>query len=374
VNPRTVARDRWAYLVGLVAVVIVVAVYSRYTVALEQPLAIFVVPGLLAAVLGGWRPAVTIGAVCVAMTVVFGVAAALTPSALAARWLIVGIGLMAGVVGALARDSQLARIADLGDTLADLRVFELELVPQPVPRPGFVATSRYRPAEARMGIGGDFLDTVGLPDGGLAVLIGDVCGHGPREAAFGTILRAGWRGAVSAGPRDPVLWVTALENAFFGDDPMDAYATVCTAYLPATPGPARFVCAGHPPPLHLVAGVPPLALTPSPPVGLGFRGERIETVVAWDGAPILFYTDGLVENPRPGGPPDRWGEDGLRAWLAGIGGGDEPDVDAPDELLRSLMAAATADRVLRDDVAVLLIAGEPPGRVGDPQDQERELV
>jgi serine phosphatase RsbU (regulator of sigma subunit) len=367
VDPRAVARDRAAYVVGFAGVVVASVVYALFAQALGEPLALLLVPGLLAAVVGGWRPALVVGAACLAVVVAFGIRSDLGPSAVASRWIIVSIGLTAGVLGALARERQLARIADLGETITHLQLFERELVPRPVPQPGFVTLARYRPAEARVGIGGDFLDAIGLPDGGLAVVIGDVCGHGPREAAYGTALRAGWRGAVAMGPPDPTLWVTALEKAFFEGDPMDAYVTLCTGYLPPTSGSARFVCAGHPPPLRLVDGAPPLILTPTPPVGLGFRGERVETVVPWDGDPLLFYTDGLIENPRPGDEPDRWGESGLRTWLAGSRRGDGFDVEAGEELVAELIAAGTSGRVIHDDVAVLLVAGSAREHGADVQ-------
>jgi serine phosphatase RsbU (regulator of sigma subunit) len=71
------------------------------------------------------------------------------------------------------------------------------------------------------------------------------------------------------------------------------------------------------------------------------------------GDPLLFYTDGLIENPKLEGPPRRWDEDGLLAWLDG----HLPLMTARD-LLDALLEAATDGRDLRDDIAILLVAAD----------------
>ena len=47
-------------------------------------------------------------------------------------------------------------------------------------------------------LGGDFYDVVERPDGTVLALVGDVCGHGPDEAALGATLRTAWRTLVLA--------------------------------------------------------------------------------------------------------------------------------------------------------------------------------
>src|ERR1700742_2461531 len=61
-----------------------------------------------------------------------------------------------------------------------------------------VAT-RYRAGGQQRLLGGDFYDVVQTPDGWVHALIGDVCGHGPSEAALGVCLRVAWRALVVAG-------------------------------------------------------------------------------------------------------------------------------------------------------------------------------
>ena len=58
---------------------------------------------------------------------------------------------------------------------------------------------RYRPGGGQMLVGGDFFDVVEAADGWIHLVIGDVCGRGPEEAALGVCLRVAWRTMVLAG-------------------------------------------------------------------------------------------------------------------------------------------------------------------------------
>ena len=57
----------------------------------------------------------------------------------------------------------------------------------------------YRPGRERTLLGGDFYDAVEMPDGSVHLVIGDVAGHGPDEAALGVCLRVAWRTLTLAG-------------------------------------------------------------------------------------------------------------------------------------------------------------------------------
>ena len=66
---------------------------------------------------------------------------------------------------------------------------ELGLLPQIEVPDGLAqrvaVAAHYRPGDARLQLGGDFYDCVGIGDGRLAVLVGDVAGHGPRRRRSG---------------------------------------------------------------------------------------------------------------------------------------------------------------------------------------------
>ena len=84
------------------------------------------------------------------------------------------------------------------------------------------------------------------------------------------------------------------------------------------------------------------------PLGIGMPGPWSNVVVAIPDR-LVFYTDGLIENPRAEGDPERWSEAGLVTWLAA-----NPAADA-DRLADRLLAAALAGRERRDDIAVMVV-------------------
>ena len=228
--------DRRALIAGASTLAVLAVAYPVFADAAARPLAVFVLPGLLSAVLGGWRPSVLVGVLSLTVAVFLGVIGPLDTGALIARWLVIGAGILIGAFGATVREHQSHRLADLDEAVTMMEAFERGLAPAPIVPDGFVAVTRYRPAESRMQLGGDFLDAVALSDGRLAVLIGDVCGHGPREAAIGAALRAGWKAIALSDKRDPADWVDALNVAFFSDGRIDTYVTLCTGYLDRGPG------------------------------------------------------------------------------------------------------------------------------------------
>lgn len=351
-------RDRRALLVGGVALLLVTVTYPEYADIAARPLAVFVLPGLFTAVVGGWRPTATVGTASFAVSLVVGLTGAPGLQDLAARWGLIAVVLALGTLAAALRERQEARVAELDSALLLREAFELGLAPAPRPPADCVAVARYRPAESRLLLGGDFLEAIALPDGRLAVLIGDVCGHGPQQAAFGAALRAGWLGIVRSSPPDPAGWVRSLAASFFQDERIDTFVTLCTGYLDLAAGQACLVSCGHPPPVRLSAPVEPLQLAPGPPLGLGLELPATAPLRPWAGEPLLFYTDGLVENPPLTGPRIRWEEDGLLDWLRRNGSGPGPD--DLEALVDAVVEAATTGRDLRDDIAVLLVAARVP--------------
>src|SRR5580704_15795850 len=93
---------------------------------------------------------------------------------------------------------------------------ERGLLPSPVLKDRRLAVAaRYRSGGQQMLLGGDFYDVVEAPDGWVHVMVGDVCGRGPDEAALGVTLRVAWRTMVLAGrPLGEILGAVqqALEN------------------------------------------------------------------------------------------------------------------------------------------------------------------
>ena len=85
------------------------------------------------------------------------------------------------------REAQ-AEVARLHDRL------EASLLPRtPILHPRLDVAAAYRPGEARLRLGGDFFDVLPCNAGQVAVLVGDVSGHGPDAAALGATIRGDWR-------------------------------------------------------------------------------------------------------------------------------------------------------------------------------------
>ena len=216
--------------------------------------------------------------------------------------------------------------------------------------------ARYRPGRSRALLGGDFYDTVRTPDGTVHAMIGDVCGHGPDEAALGVELRIAWRALTLAGLCGDQLLGTLQQVLEHERSDDEIFATLCTVDI-APDGRRAGVClAGHPAPLVVRPGRPARLLpyeNNGPALGLlpGARWPRMQVELGAEWS-LMLYTDGLIEG-HVGQGRERLGEDGMvemvrRQLSAGLRG---------EELLRATVNEARHlnGGELTDDVAVLLL-------------------
>jgi serine phosphatase RsbU (regulator of sigma subunit) len=190
---------------------------------------------------------------------------------------------------------------------------ERGLLPSPLlADPRLTVATRYRPGGGQMLLGGDFFDLVEAPDGWVHVVIGDVCGRGPEEAALGVCLRVAWRTMVLAGrPMAEVL--SAVQQVLEHERHEDRlFTTLCMVSVAPDRAHARLHLAGHPPPLLLAAGrVTELAAPVSPPPGIAHVEDwPVTEAPLGESWTLLMYTDGLIEG-RIGAGPERLGSDGL---------------------------------------------------------------
>ncbi len=116
---------------------------------------------------------------------------------------------------------------------------ERGLAPKPLIESASVwVASRYRAGRSRALLGGDFFDLVQSTEDSLHVLVGDVCGHGPDEAAIGVSLRAAWRALALAGNKSEVVLQTLQEVLEHERHLPGLFATLCTLEIE----PARERC------------------------------------------------------------------------------------------------------------------------------------
>ncbi|MEX5632952.1 PP2C family protein-serine/threonine phosphatase [Parafrankia sp. FMc2] len=231
---------------------------------------------------------------------------------------------------------------------------ERGLLPRPLmDDPTMDHRTRYRPGHRQALLGGDFYDMVSTADGTVRVLLGDVCGHGPDEAALGVSLRIAWRTLVLAGVPDPAR-LGFLQQVLVSEREHDEiFATVCELAIAPDRRSLRMVLAGHPPPALLSPSTMALRGDVVGPA-LGILDDVVSdevTVELGENWALLLATDGLLEGrDGPGGEPLGW--EGVLPEVADLW----PDC-GPDGLLDALI-----DRVeernggpLTDDVALLLV-------------------
>ncbi|MCX4511700.1 MULTISPECIES: PP2C family protein-serine/threonine phosphatase [Streptomyces] len=216
--------------------------------------------------------------------------------------------------------------------------------------------ARYRPGRSRALLGGDFYDTVRTPDGTVHAMIGDVCGHGPDEAALGVELRIAWRALTFAGLCGDELLSTLQQVLEHERESEEIFATLCTVDIAPDGRRAGLCLAGHPSPLIARKGRPAQLLpyeNGGPALGLLPRARwprrQVELGPAWS---LMMYTDGLIEG-RTSTDGERLGQDGMvdminRQLTAGLRG--EALLEAAVAEVRELNGGD-----LTDDVAVLLL-------------------
>jgi serine phosphatase RsbU (regulator of sigma subunit) len=238
---------------------------------------------------------------------------------------------------------------------------ERGLLPSPVFDDARLSVSaRYRAGGKRRLLGGDFYDVVQGPDGWVHALVGDVCGHGPSEAALGVCLRVAWRALVLAG-HPPADVLSAVQLVLQHEQQVEAmFATACM--MSVAPGRRHGILrlAGHPAPLLVTPDqISELAVPACPPAGLNasgnWPGHEVELGDRWS---LLLYTDGLIEGRISRGPY-RLGSDGLMGLLRDAL--DAPPYDpgrvSDDALLNRLIDQVSSlnSGDLDDDIAILAL-------------------
>ncbi|MFF4137572.1 SpoIIE family protein phosphatase [Streptomyces mirabilis] len=182
------------------------------------------------------------------------------------------------------------------------------LLPQTLPDQGALdIATRYLPAGTRAGVGGDWFDVIPLSGARVALVVGDVVGHGIRASATMGRLRTAVRtlADVDLPPDellthldDLVLHLSADESGT--DDTAESAGGIGTTCLYAVYDPVSRRCAlaraGHPPPAAVTpdGAVRFLDVPAGPPLGLGgLPFETFETELP-EGSLLALYTDGLL--------------------------------------------------------------------------------
>jgi serine phosphatase RsbU (regulator of sigma subunit) len=236
------------------------------------------------------------------------------------------------------------------------RRLERGLLPSPVVSdPGLRVVTRYSPGGQRLLLGGDFFDVIQTADGIVHSVIGDVCGHGPDEAALGVSMRVAWRTMVLADR--PTAEVLSVVDQVFTHEryKSNLFTTLCMLSVDPSRTTGTLHLVGHPPPLLITdTGVRELKAPIRTPVGVGdgsrWPNSEVELGDRWT---VLLYTDGLIEG-RVRNERRRLDVDGLIVLVEAAlrqGLREEPLLDQVINAVRDLNGGD-----LDDDMAVVAIS------------------
>jgi serine phosphatase RsbU (regulator of sigma subunit) len=212
-------------------------------------------------------------------------------------------------------------------------------------------------------VAGDFFDVLQVDDDVIALLVGDVAGHGRQAVARMRQLRSATR-AYALERRGPAALLARLD-AFMERDEQEAYATLWYGeYRPST-GVLRYGSAGHPPPvLHVHPGVRLLAEADAPLLGTGVAhpaaAEHTEHLPP--GAVLVAYSDGLVE--RRG---THFGEQ-LELLAALVQRACDPARAGTSQTIAAeLLDALVPDHAAAEDDVCVLVVRRQPQEQGQPR-------
>ncbi|MBM4795847.1 SpoIIE family protein phosphatase [Streptomyces sioyaensis] len=230
------------------------------------------------------------------------------------------------------------------------------LLPRALPEQNAVeAAYRYLPAQAGRGglggVGGDWFDIIPLPGARVALVVGDVVGHGLHAAATMGRLRTAVHNFANLDlPPDEILWhldelVTRIDQDEGAEGSVTGATCLYAIYDPAS-GSCTMARAGHVQPMLLRPdGTAEIADVPGgPPLGLG--GLPFET---WqqqlpEASRLVLFTDGLVEDRN------RDLDEGMA--LLGRTLSDHPG-RTPEETCEAALSALLPERPT-DDIALLV--------------------
>ncbi|WP_250030740.1 PP2C family protein-serine/threonine phosphatase [Paractinoplanes maris] len=209
---------------------------------------------------------------------------------------------------------------------------------------------RYHPAAEGAWVGGDWYDAFQLPDGRLAVAVGDVTGHDRDAAAAMSQIRNLLRGISYALPVPPEQVLSALNDAMTGLV-VDELATVVLAHIDLETHDMRWSNAGHPPPalLHPDGTAELLQASAEPLLGTRIVTTRTSHELHLAvGATVVFYTDGLLERR------DRPLDEGFATLLRALAGQSHLSAE---ELCEHLSDTLITDS--EDDVVLAVVRRRP---------------
>nr|WP_272919950.1 ATP-binding SpoIIE family protein phosphatase [Streptomyces sp. SID4948] len=240
------------------------------------------------------------------------------------------------------REEELRRVRTTAQRLQE------GLLPREFPDNSAVAVGyRYVAGDSAAGLGGDWFDVISLSGARIALVMGDVVGHGPEAAATMGRLRTAVL-ALADLDLDPDEVLARVDDLVerMSHDRSQAELVASCLYLVYDPVSRRcdFASAGHTPPIFVRPDgqVAVQENTSNPPLGFGDVPFDVTSFELAEGSLIALYTDGLLALRH------RQADDGVRELAAVLGASGGPLQDICDRVLRRLTGPH------EDDIALLL--------------------
>lgn len=225
------------------------------------------------------------------------------------------------------------------------RRLQQEMLPQVPPSLGPVElVARYEPAESQLAIGGDWYDALDVGNGRVALVVGDIAGHGVLAAAAMGRLRWSVRSLLATGLSLEETVGHVRDFAMLDD----MFATAAIAILDTNDRTLEVTTLGHPPVLLWSPTGVREVWTPNPLLGLESTTFRSESLTLGHDEIVVLYTDGLLDGGRRG-----------HEWLSTVLDNLDPHIDRTltaivDEVIAEMVTSGT------DDDAALLLARMGP--------------
>ncbi len=202
-------------------------------------------------------------------------------------------------------------------------------------------SASYSAASESQRVGGDFYDAFALPDGRVALTIGDVTGHGIEAAVIMGEIRQALRAA--AFERAEPSAILDRASRLLVASGRSVFVTAIFGVLDTATGHFAYATAGHPPPL-LFDGTDIVRLSSSG-LPIGLRGDDGVDFALNLHAPctLTLFTDGLMEFGRNLMDGERRIEAAIR----------ELTVTETEHLAASIMKRVLGDDEATDDIAIL---------------------
>jgi sigma-B regulation protein RsbU (phosphoserine phosphatase) len=231
------------------------------------------------------------------------------------------------------------------------RSIQEQMLPAAPPKiAGLDVAGRNIPADS---IGGDYFDWIPM-DGSLAVVIGDVSGHGIPAALLMAHLRASFH-AVGEGGRSPGEMVEIVNRSLARATMPGKFATFFLGLISVGEDRLRYCNAGHNAPLllrdgqviELGANGPPIAVVEHMP----FAGLEQTFVV---GDTLVIYSDGIPEAPQRSQPKQFYGDERLQQRALALAAEHRNAAEIVEGLLDDVRSFA-GERMHVDDVTLVVV-------------------